>query len=525
MAFIYHPPRFQDGQYCISPTDMQNWERDYFKVNPGRSHELMEIAGREVAQHVLNRYKDSREVLIFCGTGNNGGDGFVAAYYLMRSGIQIHLFVFENDKKRSQDAEEMFERVKDVPRTLVRQTSDASKILKWQQHSNILVIDAIFGTGYKPAHNVMMTRVMHCIAELNCPVVSIDIPSGIHALTGYRGTIEDEMPPRAVMATETITFGAPKFGHFWGEGPAYTGELFCVDIGLPAYSPRRARQLLITDAYCQNQFYGQMIRQPHVHKGMCGHVVIIGGDETMPGACCLSARSALRAGAGLVTIAAREALRAPDEIMVSRILNEKGRVDIDAMKQCMEKADVIVLGPGLGRDEITLELLSLCQDYTKPLILDADALWGLTQGAYHFSSSELYLTPHPAEAARLCEVNTKEILYHPLLYIQNISEMYKCTTILKSHVTLVAAYCGKKLKIGLSPYPNAGIASAGIGDVLSGMLGAIVSQSRCGAWTRWYDAFENASMSVNLHSLAGRKATERFGNSACASDLIQAIRV
>ena len=525
MSFHFHSPRFHDGQYCISPTDMQNWEKDYIKAHPERSHELMEIAGREVAQHILNRYEDTKEVLIFCGYGNNGGDGFAAAYYLMKCGIQIHLFILENGKKRSQDADDMFERVSEVPRTLIRQPSDTSKILKWQQHSHILVLDAIFGTGYKPSHNILMSRVLHCISELNCPIISVDIPSGVHALTGYCGTIEDETPPKAIIATETVTFGAPKFGHFWGEGPGHTGELFCVDIGLPVYSSRRARQLLITDEYCTQQYYGHIQRLPEVHKGQCGHVVIIGGDENMPGACCLSARSALKAGAGRVTIAAKKSMRAADEIMVSQILDSEHELDTERMASLLEQADVIVAGPGLGRDETTLQILALCQKYTKPMVLDADALWGLSQDNYHFSASELYLTPHPAEAARLCHVDKKEVLYHPLSYIQMISETYQCTTILKSHTTLVAANCGKKLKVGLLPYPNPGIASAGIGDVLAGMIGAILAQSRCGAWNRWFDAFDVSAMSVNLHSQAGRRSTEKYGNSACASDLIQEIRL
>ena len=526
MSFNYHTSRYQDGQYCVSPSDMQAWEQGVIKANPARGHELMEIAGREVAQHVLKHYHDVKEVLIFCGYGNNGGDGFAAAYYLERCNIQIHLFVFENEKKkRSQDAADMFERVKHIPRTVVRQPSDASKILKFQNHSDILVIDAIFGTGYKPSHNVLMSRVLHCISELNCPVVSVDIPSGIDAQTGYRGTILDDAPPKAITATETVTFGAPKFGHFWGEGPTHTGELYCVDIGLPAWSSRRMRHLLLTDDYCHEQYYTHMERAQDVYKGKCGHVVVVGGHEHMPGAACLSARAALRTGAGLVTIAARKDMRVPDEIMLAPFVGNGCGLNEDVFYRHMNQADVLVVGPGLGRDDVTLQILSICQLFRKPLILDADALWGLSQEDFKFESPELYLTPHPGEAAGLCQGSVKDVLYDPVNIINQISEKYKATTILKNHTSLIAAFSGKKIKTGISPYTNPGIASAGIGDVLAGMIGAVASQARCGAWKRWFEPFDVASIAVNMHSQAGRKATQKLGNSACASDLIQEIRL
>ena len=484
----------------------------------------MEVAGREVAQHLLLHYPDTHEVLIFCGQGNNGGDGLVAAYYLSRCSIQVYLFVFDDAISKTPDARSMFDGVKALPRSVIRESADAGKILEWTHRRNVVVIDAIFGTGYRPTHNGLMTRVYQCIETLDCPVISVDIASGIDAATGYRGLPEDDAPPKALTATETITFGAPKTGHFCGEGPTHTGELYCVDIGLKPWPGKGVRRMILSDEYCDLQFSGDMIRGLDVHKGRCGHVLVVGGDLSMPGASCLSARGALRSGCGLVTIGAKQVMRAPDEIMVSPILNAH-HVDKERLGQLMERADCVIAGPGLGRDDTTFEILETLQSFKGCLILDADALWALSESLMEFAASDCILTPHPGEASALCSCSTRDILFNPEKAVRNIAEKYHATVILKGHTTWIVSKPSKvgNLRMGISPYPNPDIASAGIGDVLAGMIGGIAAQARCGAWKRWFDAFEIACIAVNKHSRAGRKATAQRGPSACASDLIDQI--
>lgn len=526
MAFSWHTPKHYDGNYCVTPTDMRAWEAAEIAEIPNRGRELMEIAGRSVAMYILEHYPETHDALVFCGQGNNGGDALVAAWYLERCGIQVHLFAFDDAVVKTPDAQTMFERVKHIPRTILRHTADAGRILEWTRRRDILVIDGIFGTGYRPSHSTLMTRVFQCIAELTCPIVSIDMPSGIDAKTGYRGTLEDESPPKALIATDTITFGAPKFGHFTGDGPTHCGHLHCIDIGLRAWHGDTPRCLILGDDYCACKYWKETQRSLDIHKGKCGHVLVIGGAPNMPGAACLAARAALRSGAGLVTIAAKYPMQAPDEIMVAPILTPEKTLDTQALQALMERADTLVVGPGLGRDDITVQIVQMCLNIEKArLILDADALWALPQASLSCNKcSEVFLTPHPAEAARLCQVLTREILFDPVKYARQIAEQYSATCIIKAHTTIIATKPGRSQsngKLGLLPYPNPALASAGMGDVLAGILGGLLAQARCGAWTKWFDAFDIAAMSVNAHSKAGRKATQTRHNATCAGDLIQ----
>ncbi len=525
MAFSYHAPHHIDGNYSTFPKDMAEWERADIEGQPGRGHELMEIAGREVACHVLKQYPGIREILVFCGLGNNGGDGFVAARYLKRCGLDVHLFVFDESISKSADAKSMFEHVQQLPRIVLHTASDAARILAWENRSGLLVIDGIFGTGYRPSHNPLMSMVYQMIAKLSCPVVSIDIPSGIDAATGYRSTREDENPPRALAATSTVTFSSPKMGHFLGEGPAHTGDLWCVDIGLKPWPSNRIQALVLSDEYCQTAFWQNFRRAFDAHKGRCGHVAVIGGQKIMRGASCLAGKAALRAGCGLVTLGTRSDILAPDELMVRPICNDNGHLNQNAIDEILGKADCVLVGPGLGRDELAGEFLLKCLNFRGRMVIDADALWALPGLNVRFKSQEVFVTPHPAEAARLCGTSVSEILYDPIGHAQKIVEKYGVTAILKSHATVIASQRGNVMRYAICPHPNPAIATAGAGDVLAGILCGLVSQTRCGATTKWFDAFEVASMAVNCHSKAGRNAAKSRGNAVCAGDIIDCIDI
>ncbi len=522
MTFQWNPPRHIDGNYCISPDDMRRLEAREIEEIPNRGRELMEIAGREAALAVINRYPDAQEILIFCGTGNNGGDGFAAAWYLMRCGISVILFVFDPQCAKTPDARYMFERVKSLTRYYIRDANDAGCILEWKRRRNIVVIDAIFGIGYKPRHDVRFNRVYQCIGDLECPVVSIDMPSGVDAQTGYCGAIDDERPPRAVYADLTVTFGAPKYGQFFGAGPAHCGIIQCADIGLRPYPDGKPRCAILSDDWCRRQFEPDTERRMDLHKGDCGHVVVIGGAPSMTGAACLSGRAALRAGCGLVTLATRAPAAACDEIMHCAICGDDGVFLPDKLAACLKKADCLLIGPGLGRDETALEIVRACANCPARIVLDADALWAISEQKISFSAAELYITPHPAEAARLLAAQTSEILFRPIESAEKLAAQYAATTVLKSHVSLIASRPARisPSRFALNPYPNPAIATAGSGDVFAGILAGIVAQARSGAFRRWFDAFEIASYAVHIHSRAGRRAALKFGNAAVAGDII-----
>ena len=518
MAFCWNTPLHIDGNACIDPRDMRAWEAAEIRQRPGAGLYMMEVAGREVAMHALHYHPET--VLVFCGSGNNGGDGFVAAHYLRHAACNVRLFVFSDEIAKTPDARTMFSRVLDLPRTTLLELSDVSAIPAWKDHKNLLVIDAIFGTGYRPSHSMLMTRVYQCIEELRCPIISVDIPSGIDASTGFRGEADDPSPPRAIHATETITFGAPKTGHFCGDGPKHTGSLHCVDIGLGPWPETGLRKTILSDEYVDAHYPAK--RAIDVHKGMCGHVYVVGGCDEMPGAAILASRAALRAGAGLVTLASTTHLAPPDEIMRLSLTND-GVLDECKLELIFQKADVILAGPGLGRTENTIKIVAKLLKFTKSLVLDADALWALSEigNDAFFAARDLFLTPHPGEAATLDHVPTKDVLRNLAKIALNIAQKYKANVLLKSHVTHLAT---PKPSLALLPYPNAAMASAGIGDVLAGTLAAVTAQARGGAFTQWLDANGIAAVALSAHSRAGR-AVARRRSVVTACDLIEDLHV
>lgn len=522
MTYKWTPPRHHDGNYCVSPSAMRSWESVEIESIPNRGRELMEIAGREVAQYVLSQYPSAREILVICGPGNNGGDGFAAAWYLSRCALDVHLFVLDAQGAQTPDAQYMFSRVKSLSRFHIRNANDAGRILEWSRRRGVVVIDAIFGTGYKPRHDVRLNRIYQCISDLSCPVVSVDMPSGVDAQTGYCGAIDDDRPPRAVFADATVTFASPKYGHFFGDGPEHCGSVVCVDIGLAPYSDAANRCLILSDEVCNRRFAPDTRRRMDVHKGNCGHVVVVGGATSMPGAASLAGRAALRSGCGLVTLATRSPVATTDEIMRTMICDETGAFCADKLAPLLESADCLVVGPGLGRDDIARQIMRACTPFNKRVILDADALWAMSCEDFTFAASERYITPHPAEAARLLQVQTRDVLYAPVESAQTLTAKFGATTVLKSHATLIA---GRPTRIAagrlaVNPYPNPAIATAGTGDVFTGVLGGIVAQARSGAFCRWFDAFEAAAWATHLHSKAGRRASQLHGDGACAADII-----
>ncbi len=521
MVFSFHPPRHADGNYCVRPADMRAWEGAEIEAVLGRGHELMEIAGREVAMRVLEKYADTREVLVFCGPGNNGGDGLVAASYLKRCGIAVTVFAFDDETKNRADARHCCE-----SSMVIRSAEGLADVRASARRRDIVAIDAIYGTGFHASRNALMAQVCEAIAALECPVVSVDVPSGIDALTGRRGIYgSDASEPQAVVATDTVTFGAPKFGHFLGDGPGCCGDLVCADIGLLDWPAALSRMRVLSDALCARA-YGRAFERAHdVHKGRCGHVVVIGGHVTMPGASSLAARAALRTGAGKVSIGARHAFRAPDEIMMRELCPFNAGLETGWLAMLVESADCLVVGPGLGRDPQSTRVLMEIDEFRGSLVLDADALWALSRLDRTFASSEIVLTPHPGEAALLLGCSVSDILEDPVSSAQKIMEKYRATVILKSHATVISSpgESGQPARLAVLPYPNPSIATAGAGDVLAGMVGGLIAQCRCGATARKLDTFDLAAIAVNAHSAAGRRAAEKLGNAACASDIIAEI--
>ena len=241
----------------------------------------------------------------------------------------------------------------------------------------------------------------------------------------------------------------------------------------------------------------------------------------MPGAAILASRAALHAGAGLVTLASEATLNPPDEIMrATYSFDDSFEQTVDALSA---KADVLLVGPGLPQNDHTLRIVQAVRQYQKPLVLDAGALWAISQMPENteFRSRDLFMTPHIGEASRILDIPTTEVSRDPGKYALEIAKKYRANVILKAHVTHIAT---SKPSLALLPYPNPAMASAGIGDVLSGILAAIAAQARGNAFVRWVDVAGIAAVAVSTHSKAGRRVAQNH-SVVTAGDLIQNIIV
>lgn len=447
---------------------------------------LMQKAGEAVAKELQAR-ADPKEgcVIFFVGKGNNGGDAKVAAEILGKKGYSCVAIPFESNLKAFS---------KDIQRA------------SW-------IVDGLLGTGLKGEPQGWMKEAILCINQSGKKVLSIDIPSGISCDKGIPLGF-------CVRASVTICLGGVKLGAFLHPGCEYAGEIVSADIGIPrkAYEkisfPYRATEV--------QDFKGFLKKRPlGSHKGDFGHVLVVAGSQEMPGAGFLAAQAALRSGAGLVTYCLPfQAYKKFDpkyaEVMVSAVLDDdKGfftpRSVEETLKLC-EKKNAVVLGPGLGRKKETLSFVqAFVQKLKLPLVLDADGLFAISSAAGILKERKgpTILTPHAGEMAFLMGWQTEEILKAKVQVALEGSFLWKVILILKGYRTLIAFPGGR---LFVNPTGNPGMATAGMGDVLAGILGSLLVQG--------LSADTAALAGVYLHGLAGDLCKEKFGEKGLiASDV------
>jgi len=361
-----------------------------------------------------------------------------------------------------------------------------------------VIIDALLGTGFSGALEGQWGALVDAANAAPAPVLSIDIPSGLAADTG-------QVEGSAMQAELTVTFIGHKPGLYTGEGPACCGEIVFDDLGVPAgVYARVAPCARLDNGQTPNPFPAP--RRRTAHKGDFGHVLVIGGDHGMNGAARLAGEAALRSGAGLVSLATRQAHAASlaaacPELMCHGIETAAG------LKPLLARADVVVAGPGLGRSEWAQQLLSATLESAQPLVLDADAL-NLLAGE-PLTRADWILTPHPGEAARLLATTTAEIQADRLAAGQALQARWHGTVVLKGAGTLV---CAADALPVICATGNPGMAAAGMGDVLSGITAALLAQGLSQA--------RAAQAAVILHGAAGDRAARQGERGRLARDLI-----
>ena len=476
---------------------------------------------KELERIVTSKNRDKTpRVAIFCGPGNNGGDGIAAALHL--GGYHVRAFLVGDRAKMTPDARAMEEKLVAAGGTLEDFTIDMSgqdsltfeqkKITTWLSTCDC-VVDCLFGIGLKrPVEGAFLTAI-RLMDGRRCPVVACDVPSGVNADTG-------EVLGEAVRAKMTVTFTRPKPGLYLGEGGVCAGEVRVVDIGIPhdlEYELDRQGP----STYAVNEAGQCLPRRPRTaHKGNFGKLFILAGSEGYTGAPVLAARAALRAGAGLVYLGVPRdiypiAAVKCDEAMPFP-LPEEYDLTLEKAKSC----DIALIGPGLGRSPGAEELvLSLLADLTTPVVLDAD---GINALAGHIDvldkrSAPTVLTPHEGEFARLagCALPVRD----RLTAARDFAKEHGCILVLKGHGTVTAAPDGSAW---INASGNPGMAKGGSGDVLAGMIAALLGQRHLRGERD--NAAELTARAVQLHGLAGDLCAQKFGEYAMLpTDLIETL--
>jgi hydroxyethylthiazole kinase-like uncharacterized protein yjeF len=484
---------------------------------------LMENAGAAVARVIEARYPRARRPLIVCGRGNNGGDGFVAARRLLAREPEVLLLGRREDVK---DDAAFHLKALEASGGQVAEMADEMAFARVRERAQTpsLVVDAIFGTGLKDKPTGVYAAAIEQIAAWalgGAPVVAVDIPSGLFADSAV-------CDGPCVLASVTVTFAAPKPAHILPPACDRVGELVVDDIGMPVrilgdISP----QLFLLEAADARRSFPP--RPPGAHKGTFGHVLVIAGSSGKTGAAILAAMGALRAGAGLVTVgtpagALPLVATARAEIMTEPLADGLGGVlSAQAVKRALALArerDAVVLGPGLGLDPGTREFVrTFVPQCPVPLVVDADGLNSLTAGGSATGSLELIkrshptvVTPHPGEMARLASLDTAVVQNRRLETARDFARASGATVVLKGQRTVV---CEKGGRAAINPTGNPGMATAGTGDVLAGVIGALLARQ---------DPWMASTAGVYVHGLAGDRAAARHGEAGMlAGDLIEAL--
>ena len=453
--------------------------------------ELMRRAVTAALSSLRRHWPQASRIGIYCGPGNNGGDGFLLGVLARESGLQVEMLalteVAQGDAALARNA----------------WASLAGPVRAWSATDALpdvdVHVDALYGIGLNRAPAPGVAWLIERINASQTPVLALDVPSGLDADTGH-------CPGVALRADITVTFVAHKRGLHTGRAADCIGCLELAPLGVPDTLPARA---LIDSRVLRAG--GLPPRARYANKGDNGHVLIVGGTAGMSGAVCLAGLGALRSGAGLVSVATHPAhaamLNLPrPELMVHAV------EDQSTLQPMLERASVVVLGPGLGREAWGRLLWHAVLSARKPLVLDADGLNLLAEAPREFSTPTV-LTPHPGEAARLLGVTTTEVEADRFAAVRELARRYQVVVVLKGAGSLVARPDGR---LDVCPWGNPGMASGGMGDLLAGIISALLAQG-CDAW-------HAACLGVGLHARAGDLAAQSGERGLLATDLLQPLR-
>lgn len=469
---------------------------------------LMENAGRGVAEEIIQRFSPTCAAcaLILAGKGNNGGDGYVIARHLMNKGWDVKTLVLaEREAIKGDAAVNLFALEKCGGQIDFVSDNDTLKTSFSAINKITVLVDALFGTGLtKPAQGLYL-QAIEWLNRQTSPVVAVDISSGVDASTG-------QLLGTAVNADLTVSFAFAKIGQVSYPGAGLAGELVVVDIGVPEQvAEQTSADCLLIDAA-----EGKLllpVRSQNGHKGTFGHLLVVAGSTGKGGAAVMAAESGLRGGAGLVTLACPQSAQPIlasqlTEVMTVPLVDFKGELSLQALDDLQaltEGKQALAIGPGLGLGEEVGGLIRrIVQDSDLPMVIDADGLTALCGHMHVFerqTERQLVLTPHPGEMARLTGLSIAEVQADRFTVARDFAVRHRVVLILKGARTLIASPDGR---VHVNSSGHAGLASGGMGDVLTGLVGSFLAQGLA--------ALDAATLGVYLHGLAADRLLSTFGD-------------
>jgi hydroxyethylthiazole kinase-like uncharacterized protein yjeF len=499
----------------VSAEEMRAIDRDTSGRFGVPSLTLMENAGAAVADYVLSHHAEAGRIVVFCGKGNNGGDGFVAARWLLERGKKVQVILLADPRELRGDSAVMFAKLPG-PALAVHSGEELRSERVQQALQADCYVDAILGTGFKPPVSGLYAEAIAIMNASQVPVIAVDIPSGANA---------DAMGPQEGMiarADAIVTFTAPRPAHVFSSLTA--GPTVVAEIGSPEEAIVSALQLNVITARDVGPLVGP--RPGESNKGNYGHVLVVGGSLGKAGAAAMAGMAALRVGAGLSTVATPKAVLGTvagfhPELMTEPLSEtDAGTISTSALNRIDELAkgkSVLAIGPGISRDPQTSELVrSLVARVRLPTVVDADGLnafEGRTKGLSG-KGRTLMITPHPGEMARLAGCTVADVQKDRLGVARKFAREHEVIVVLKGHRTLVVQPDGEAW---VNTTGNSGMATGGTGDVLTGMVAGMMAQHP-------RDAFSAVLAAVHLHGLSGDVMCESVGeHSLVATDLLRGL--
>jgi len=479
---------------------------------------LMENAGGAIARFILQRYPEANRVTVICGKGNNGGDGFVVARKLHRAGRVVEVLLLASRTELKGDALAMFERLPLRPIEV-----NSPQELEAESSRSLancdLIVDAILGTGFKPPVTGLYAGAIAAMNRNDKPIVAVDIPSGADS---------DAMTPQSgegiAKADAIVTFTAPHPAHVFGN--LTRGPVWVAPIGSPSEAIVSSLNLEVTTP---RDFAALLVPRPRdSNKGMYGHVLVVGGSFGKSGAAAMAGMAALRAGAGLSTVATPARVLTSVASFAPELMTEPlaetaaGSIALAAAESgrftdLAKPMTVVAIGPGIGRDPETVEFVHEAVHQTKvPLVLDADGLNAFEGKANLLDGSRrpLVLTPHPGEMSRLAGIAIKAVQADRVNVARSFARYHHLVLVLKGNRTVIGFPDGSAW---VNPTGNPGMATGGTGDILTGMTAGVIAQMP-------NDYARAVIAAVYLHGLAGDVAAERMGeHSLVATDLLNGL--